>query len=106
MLLLNTMCVNVQVPGWLMAPPVKARSKKRKGPGPPEITKMNKPKKTVQIAPDPPYVYEDTESGSVFAELEPDLDVKYAKAVKHLARAAGTAGVWLVNNLYHVMDIK
>jgi hypothetical protein len=36
-------------------------------------------------------------------ELDPDLDIKYAKALKNMFRAAGTAGVWLANNLHHAM---
>ena len=38
------------------------------------------------------------------AELEPDLDIKYAKALKNMFQAAGTASVWAVNNFHHVMS--
>ena len=89
----------VQVPGWLTnPPPAKNKGKKRKVKEEEGKTRGKRPVQK-ELKPD---ASGEEEPG--LAELEPDLDIKYAKALKNMFRAAGTASVWAVNNFHHVMS--
>ena len=89
----------VQVPGWLRTPPAaKTKGKKRK------VKEEEGKAKGKQPAQKEAKPNASNEAELKLADLDPDLDIKYAKALKNMFRAAGTASVWVVNNLHHVMS--
>lgn len=82
----------IQVPGWIMTPPAnKNQGKKR------QVKEEEAKGKT-------PGQKESKPGELKLVDLDPDLDIKYAKALKNMFQAANTAGVWVVNNLHHVMN--